>query len=197
MIKAVGAAVLAVSLLCAPVCAASPQNTLYLDLEWGRVMIEMLPSVAPKHVARIKQLVRRKFYDGLKFHRVIRGFMAQTGDPQGNGTGGSGRNIAAEFSTVKHVRGTVSMARASDPDSADSQFFIMFAPAPFLDGKYTVWRSRLHHIIGTGITGCGPSSKGDAVPPEARHGRRRWCCRSRTPLGGERHPDLQPVTFLV
>jgi len=139
MIKAVGAAVLVVSLLCAPVRAASPQNTLYLDLEWGRVMIEMLPSVAPKHVARIKQLVRRKFYDGLKFHRVIRGFMAQTGDPQGNGTGGSGRNIAAEFSTVKHARGTVSMARASDPDSADSQFFIMFAPAPFLDGKYTVW----------------------------------------------------------
>ncbi len=100
-------------------------------------------------MARIKQLVRRKFYDGLKFHRVIRGFMAQTGDPRGNGTGGSGRNIAAEFSTVKHVRGTVSMARASDPDSADSQFFIMFAPGPFLDGKYTVWgrvTSGMEHV---------------------------------------------------
>ena len=139
MIKAVGAAVLAVSLLCVPARAASPQNKLYLELEWGRVVIEMLPAVAPKHVARIKQLVRRKFYDGLKFHRVIRGFMAQTGDPRGDGTGGSGQNIAAEFSTVKHVRGTMSMARASDPNSADSQFFIMFAPAPFLDGKYTVW----------------------------------------------------------
>ena len=139
MIKAVGAAVLAVSLLCVPARAASPQNTLYLELEWGRVVIEMLPAVAPKHVARIKQLVRRKFYDGLKFHRVIRGFMAQTGDPRGDGTGGSGQNIAAEFSTVKHVRGTMSMARASDPNSADSQFFIMFAPAPFLDGKYTIW----------------------------------------------------------
>ena len=139
MIKAVGAAVLAGSLLCAPVRAASPQNTLYLELEWGRVVIEMLPDIAPRHVARIKQLVRRRFYDGLKFHRVIRGFMAQAGDPRGTGTGGSGRNIAAEFSTVKHVRGTVSMARARDPDSADSQFFIMFVPGPFLDGKYTVW----------------------------------------------------------
>ena len=149
MIKAVGAAVLALALLSAPVRAASPQNTLYLDLEWGRVVIEMLPDVAPKHVARIKQLVRRKFYDGLKFHRVIRGFMAQTGDPRGNGTGGSGQNIAAEFSTVKHVRGTVSMARARDPDSADSQFFIMFAPGPFLDGKYTVWgrvTSGMEHV---------------------------------------------------
>ncbi len=139
MIKAAGAAVLALSLLCAPASAASPKYTIYLELEWGRVVIEMLPSAAPRHVARIKQLVRRKFYDGLKFHRVIRGFMAQTGDPLGNGTGGSGQNIPAEFSTVKHVRGTVSMARASDPNSADSQFFIMFAPAPFLDGKYTVW----------------------------------------------------------
>ena len=115
MIKAVGAAVLAVSLLCVPARAASPQNTLYLELEWGRVVIEMLPAVAPKHVARIKQLVRRKFYDGLKFHRVIRGFMAQTGDPRGDGTGGSGQNIAAEFSTVKHVRGTMSMAMAVMP----------------------------------------------------------------------------------
>jgi peptidylprolyl isomerase len=149
MIKAVGAAVLALTLLCAPVSAASPKNTLYLDLEWGRVVIEMLPAVAPKHVARIKQLVRRKFYDGLKFHRVIRGFMAQTGDPQGNGTGGSGQNIPAEFSTVKHLRGTLSMARASNPNSADSQFFIVFAPAPFLDGKYTVWgqvKSGMEHV---------------------------------------------------
>jgi len=149
MIKAVGAAVLTLSLLCAPVRAAGLENTLYLDLEWGRVVIEMLPDVAPRHVRRIKQLVRRKFYDGLKFHRVIRGFMAQTGDPRGDGTGGSGRNILAEFSALRHLRGTVSMARASDPDSADSQFFIMFAPAPFLDGKYTVWgrvTSGMEHV---------------------------------------------------
>ncbi len=138
-LKAAGAAIFALSLLCAPVRAAGLENTLYLDLEWGRVVIEMLPDVAPRHVRRIKRLVRRKFYDGLKFHRVIRGFMAQTGDPRGDGTGGSGQNILAEFSALRHLRGTVSMARARNPDSADSQFFIMFAPAPFLDGKYTVW----------------------------------------------------------
>ena len=118
MIKAVAAAVLALSLAGAPASAAGPKDTIFLDLEWGRVVIEMLPSAAPRHVARIKQLVRRKFYDGLKFHRVIRGFMAQTGDPLGNGTGGSGQNIPAEFSTVKHVRGTVSMANRGSPNTA-------------------------------------------------------------------------------
>ncbi len=123
----------------APALAAEPENTLYLDLEWGRVEIVLRPDLAPRHVARIKELVRRKFYDGLKFHRVIRNFMAQTGDPKGNGTGGSGINIPAEFSAEPHVRGTLSMARARSPDSADSQFFIVLAPAPFLDGKYTVW----------------------------------------------------------
>jgi peptidylprolyl isomerase len=122
-----------------PAGAADAANTLYLDLKSGQVEIEMRPDLAPGHVARIKQLVRDKFYDGLKFHRVIGGFMAQTGDPKGDGTGGSGQNLKAEFSREPHVRGTLSMARARDPDSADSQFFIMFAPAPFLDGKYTVW----------------------------------------------------------
>ncbi|MDX2027061.1 MAG: peptidylprolyl isomerase [Alphaproteobacteria bacterium] len=116
-----------------------PENTLYLDLSDGRVVIQMRPDLAPGHVARIKQLVRQGFYDGLPFHRVIPDFMAQTGDPRGDGTGGSGKRLKAEFSKAPHVRGTVSMARAQDPDSADSQFFICFAPASFLDGQYTVW----------------------------------------------------------
>ena len=115
------------------------ENTLYLDLKDGRVVIELLPDKAPKHVARIKKLVREGFYDGLTFHRVIDGFMAQTGDPWGNGTGGSGTNLKAEFNDEPHIRGTVSMARAANPDSADSQFFICFDDARFLDGKYTVF----------------------------------------------------------
>jgi peptidylprolyl isomerase len=116
-----------------------PENTLYLDLPDGRVVIQLRPDLAPTHVARIKELTRQGFYNGLSFHRVIPGFMAQTGDPRGDGTGGSGKRLKAEFSNAPHVRGTVSMARASNPDSADSQFFICFAPAPFLDGQYTVW----------------------------------------------------------
>ena len=122
--------------------AGEPENMLYMDLEHGRVVIELRPDLAPKHVARIKELAREGFYDGLTFHRVIEGFMAQGGDPSGNGTGGSGQNIPAEFSSpsdAQHVRGTVSMARAQNPDSADSQFFICFQPAPFLDGQYTIW----------------------------------------------------------
>ena len=114
-------------------------DTLYLDLKDGRVVIDMRPDLAPKHVARIKELVRKGFYDGLAFHRVIPGFMAQTGDPRGDGTGGSGHKLPAEFSEEPHVRGTVAMARSRSPDSADSQFFIVFEPAPHLDGQYTVW----------------------------------------------------------
>jgi peptidylprolyl isomerase len=99
----------------------------------------MRPDLAPGHVTRIKELVRDGFYDGIVFHRVIDGFMAQTGDPTGTGMGGSGKKLKAEFSREPHVRGTVSMARAQSPDSADSQFFICFEPAPFLNGQYTVW----------------------------------------------------------
>ena len=110
-----------------------------LRLKNGDVVIEMFPDDAPEHVARIKELVRAGFYNGLKFHRVIDGFMAQTGCPYGTGTGGSGKKLKAEFNRRPHLRGTVSMARAMDPDSADSQFFICFAEAPWLNGQYTVW----------------------------------------------------------
>lgn len=116
-----------------------PENTLVMQLKDGTVLIEMYPDVAPNHVARIKELTRQGFYDGIKFHRVIDGFMAQTGDPTGTGRGGSGKNLKAEFNHKHHGRGTVSMAQAASPDSADSQFFICFADAGFLDGQYTVW----------------------------------------------------------
>jgi peptidylprolyl isomerase len=134
-------AFLAALALAAPTAQAqNKENLLIMQTSvGGPVVIEMRPDLAPKHVARIKQLVRQKFYDGVTFHRVIEGFMAQTGDPKGDGTGGSGTNLPAEFSREPHVRGTVSMARASDPNSADSQFFICFAPASYLDGQYTVW----------------------------------------------------------
>src|SRR5260370_33784818 len=119
--------------------AADLETTLYLDVPAGRVVIALRPDLAPIHVARIKDLARKGFYDGIVFHRVIEGFMAQTGDPRGDGTGGSGKKLKAEFNAAKHVRGTVSMARSQSADSGDSQFFICFAPAPFLDAKYTVW----------------------------------------------------------
>lgn len=122
-----------------PTKQVDPENVLVLTLKDGPVEIEMLPLVAPNHVTRIKELVRQKFYDGLKFHRVIEGFMVQTGDPLGNGTGGSGKKLAAEFSSEKHTRGAVSMARSNDPNSADSQFFIVTADSLFLDRNYTVW----------------------------------------------------------
>ena len=116
-----------------------PENALMMETSKGPVVIELRPDLAPGHVARIKELTREGFYNGVKFHRVIPGFMAQTGDPQGNGTGGSGRKLKAEFSQEKHVRGTVSMARAQNPDSGDSQFFICFDEAPHLNRQYTVW----------------------------------------------------------
>lgn len=119
--------------------ADNPDDTLILETSKGDVVVEMRPDLAPNHVTRIKELARQGFYDGVPFHRVIEGFMAQTGDPTGTGTGGSGRKLAAEFNAEPHTRGAVSMTRAQSPDSADSQFFIVFDDATFLDRKYTVW----------------------------------------------------------
>ncbi len=135
------------SLLAAPILSRSafaesdPENTVYMDIPYGRVVIELRPDLAPKHVARVKELCKQGFYDNTPFHRVIDGFMAQGGDPTCTGMGGSKLpNLPAEFTTKAHfLRGTVGAARASDPDSANSQFFIMLAPTPSLDGQYTIW----------------------------------------------------------
>jgi len=119
---------------------ADLENTLHVQLEKGLVTIELLPKLAPGHVARIKELAREKFYDGVVFHRVIEGFMAQGGDPTGTGMGGSKKpDLKAEFSKEPHVKGICSMARSSSPNSANSQFFICFGDAGFLDNQYTVW----------------------------------------------------------
>jgi cyclophilin family peptidyl-prolyl cis-trans isomerase len=120
--------------------AVDKENMIYLDLKDGRVVIQLFPDKAPNHVKRIKELARAGFYNGVVFHRVIDGFMAQTGDPTGTGRGGSDKpDLKAEFNDISHVEGVCSMARTSDPNSANSQFFIMLAPAPHLDGQYTVW----------------------------------------------------------
>jgi peptidylprolyl isomerase len=134
------------------------ENTLYIELPQGRVLIEMLPDVAPKHVERIKELAREKFYDGIVFHRVIEGFMAQTGDPTGTGSGGSSKpDLTAEFSSTPHKRGAVSMARASNPNSANSQFFIVLEDSNFLDNQYTVWGN-----VTSGMEYVDAIKKGDA-----------------------------------
>ena len=119
--------------------SADLENTLHLELKDGLVVIELRPDLAPNHVARIKELSREGFYDGIVFHRVIDGFMVQGGDPNGTGTGGSGKHLDAEFSGEAHLEGTCSMARSSDPNSADSQFFLMLAASPHLDSQYTIW----------------------------------------------------------
>jgi peptidylprolyl isomerase len=116
-----------------------PENTLIIETTHGPVVVEMLADVAPNHVARIKELAREGFYNGVVFHRVIDGFMAQTGDPTGTGMGGSGKKLKAEFNATSHQRGVVSMARSQDPNSGDSQFFICFDDASFLDKQYTAW----------------------------------------------------------
>ncbi|MFD2261781.1 peptidylprolyl isomerase [Lacibacterium aquatile] len=136
---ATGAAAIVAAPALAQTPAADPENTLVLTLRTGQVVIRMRPDLAPRHVARIKELVRQKFYDGIVFHRVIDGFMAQTGDPTGTGMGGSGTKLAAEFTAAPHRRGAVSMARSQSPNSGDSQWFICLADSNFLDRQYTVW----------------------------------------------------------
>ncbi len=142
--------------------AGDPENTLVMELEQGQVVIELLPELAPQHVARIKELTRQGFYDGIVFHRVMDGFMAQTGDPTGTGRGGSGQNIPAEFSSEPFVRGVVGMARSQSPDSGDSQFFIMFADGSFLNGQYTVW--------GRVVEGMGAVDQIKKAPPGRQSG---------------------------
>jgi peptidylprolyl isomerase len=150
--------------------ARDPENTLYLDLKDGRVVIELRPDIAPQHVTQIKTLVRRGFYDGTVFHRVIEGFMAQGGDPTGTGTGGSDLdNVRAEFTRdAKFVRGTCGMARSQSPNSANSQFFIMFEPASHLNGQYTIWGQvveGMEHVdsIKRGSGGGGTVSNPDKI----------------------------------
>ena len=134
------ALVLALGVSYAQAETLDPANTVYLDTKDGRVVIQLRPDLAPKHVAQIKTLVKRGFYNGIVFHRVIDGFMAQTGDPTGTGMGGSDLpNLPAEFTPQPVNRGTLGMARSNDPNSANSQFFICFGPAAFLNGKYTVF----------------------------------------------------------
>lgn len=163
---------LAIFLLCLTSLSAraadnfDPENTLFLDLKYGRVIIEMMPRTAPRHVKRIKELVRQKFYDGHKFHRVIEGFMAQTGDPTGTGRGGSGKKIRAEFSNIPHDRGVVSMARSNSPNSADSQFFIVLQNSNHLDGKYTVWGEVLEGMEFVDMIKKGYGSGGTVRNPD-------------------------------
>ncbi|MEE8310113.1 MAG: peptidylprolyl isomerase [Hyphomicrobium sp.] len=136
-----------------------PENTLIIETTKGRVVIALRPDLAPKHVERIKKLVREGFYDGIVFHRVIEGFMAQTGCPKGTGTGGSDHpNLAAEFNAEPHVRGVCSMARSQSPDSANSQFFICLGDATFLDGKYTAWGKVIE-----GMEGVDKIKRGEPV----------------------------------
>src|SRR6201998_1740842 len=147
---------------------AKPEDTLTLETSKGKVVIEMRPDLAPGLVARIKELVRARFYDGMVFHRVIDGFMAQTGCPQGTGTGGSGRKLKAEFNNEPHVRGTTSMARAASPDSGDSQFFICFDDASFLDNQSTVWGK-----VTSGLENVDKIKRGEPVQNPDKIGKAR------------------------
>jgi peptidylprolyl isomerase len=170
LLAAIFATPLTGALMSASAAPMDPENTIYLDLKYGRVVIELFPDIAPKAVARVKELCRKHFYDNTPFHRVIEGFMAQGGDPTGTGTGGSGLgNLPAEFTNKRHfIRGTVGAARSQDPNSADSQFFIMFAPAPHLDGQYTIWGQVVSGMefvdkIKRGAGGSGTVSNPDKI----------------------------------
>ena len=145
---------------------SDPENTIFMDIKHGRVVMELRPDLAPNHVARIKELVRKDFYNGIVFHRVIGGFMAQTGDPTGTGSGGSGKKIKAEFSDEPHVRGTLSMARSQNKDSADSQFFIVYARARHLDGKYTVWGKVTEGMSAVAKLKRGDGPSGIVIDPD-------------------------------
>ena len=165
----------------------SAGNTLTLETTKGPVVIEMNPAIAPNHVAHIKKLVDEGFYDGIVFHRVIEGFMAQTGCPHGTGTGGSKYpNLKAEFNAEPHVRGTVSMARAQSPNSANSQFFICFADAHFLDRQYTVW--------GKVVSGMENVDKRAGPEPDDQQGHRRR--RHRTQQGPAAPGWAAPSSFV-
>ncbi|MCA0319102.1 MAG: peptidylprolyl isomerase [Proteobacteria bacterium] len=147
---------------------ADPENTLVIELKDGPVIIRLRPDLAPKHVERIKTLARQGFYDGIVFHRVIEGFMAQTGDPQGTGMGGSQLpNVAAEFSREPFVRGTLGMARSQNPNSANSQFFICFAAASFLNGQYTVFGNVIQGMEAVDkIKRGNPAANGTVTGPD-------------------------------
>jgi peptidylprolyl isomerase len=151
---------LGTTLMTTPALAA---DVILMQLKTGTVVIKPRPDLAPKHVARILELTRQGFYNGVVFHRVIDGFMAQTGDPTGTGMGGSGKNLKAEFSKASHARGTVSMARAASPDSADSQFFIVLADTPHLNGQYTVWGEVVSGMEHVDAIKKGSSFKNGAV----------------------------------
>ncbi len=144
------------------------ENRLHLELATGRVVIDLRPDLAPNHVARIKELAREGYYNGIVFHRVISGFMAQTGCPRSDGTGGSGKKLKAEFSKEPHVRGTCSMARAADPNSGDSQWFICFGETAHLNSQYTVWGQVVEGMelvdkIKKGMGGNGKVTDPDAI----------------------------------
>jgi peptidylprolyl isomerase len=148
--------------------ALDPENTIYLDLKYGRVIIRLRPDLAPHHVERVKTLSRQGFYDGTPFHRVIDGFMAQGGDPTGTGSGGSKLpDLKAEFTNDAHfLRGTVGAARTSAPDTANSQFFICLAPAPFLDGQYTIWGQVVSGMEFVDMIKKGAGSSGSVTDPD-------------------------------
>jgi peptidylprolyl isomerase len=149
------------------VAIRDPENTLIMQLKTGRVVIEMRPDLAPHTVTRIKQLVRSGFYDGLVFHRVVPGVVVQGGDPTGTGRGGSGFKLVAEFSDAKHVRGTVSMARSADRNSADSQFFICLQSHQKWDGQYTIWGQVIDGMENVDMIKAGNDDSGKVTNPDS------------------------------